>query len=101
MIASVPVFVRPPCSVRAPPCAGSTVITPALAMELVIVTLLPLVSALVSVIAPLALLVIPAEVVSCACALFVLATISVCLPVAAPTVSALTETGAVWFISTV
>ena len=67
-------------------------IVPVLLIGPTIVTLLPLVSAFVSVIAPCAPLMMPELVVSTACVPFVLATTSVCVPDVPPTVSDFTVT---------
>jgi hypothetical protein len=73
LIAIVPVLVRLPWIVRAPPCAGSLVIVPLLAsvpVEITSVALLPALSPLVSVIEPA--FVKPVAAVTSACAKTVL-----------------------------
>ena len=101
LIASVPVFVRAPCRLRAPPRAGSLVIVPAFVIGPAIVTLLPEVSEFVSTIAPCAPLAIPELVVRSALTLLELATSSIWVCSEAPIVSDLTVTELVPSISTV
>ena len=94
LIANVPVdvFVKLPCRLRWPPISFSDVIVPLLLIGPTIVTLLPMVSLFVNVIAPWLPLVMPVLVVSTACRPFVLATTSVCVFSDPPMVSDLTVT---------
>ena len=91
LIASVPVFLRLPVSVRAPPLPGSVVIVPALLSGPLNVTVVPH-SLLLSVIAPWAETLTPAVVVRMALIEQVLATARVCVSDAPPIVNDFTLT---------